>query len=1136
MEPGGTPFPLTVLKGGINRLRIKGGADPSSLYDLVNAFINLSGGVQPRDGTIRVEALDDTTAGLVYFDGEYQIFSSSLDATTPPTGFNLNILVNPSASGAVTISEAAPAVITWQAHGLIANAPVIFSVSTGGALPTGLTAAVTYYVLAAGLTANTFEVSATPGGTPITTTSAGSGTFAATSYGGTDPISIIWFAQPFMGFIYVAAEFQSGTVAHYWLQSQGVWQADTVYTTGAIITPTLPNATGLAYQAVRLLPPNPTWAPEVATSEGALVEPTVPNGYYFTATNVEGTNPHTGETEPTWPAATGATVQDFGDYAVASNTSLTSSPGAATPLSQSITDRYGDSADISGEAAANSSTLGAVTVLPTAGNSVSTWRNGTIYPQGSVVIPTSNQGAVVNAIPNGDFADGDDGSWDFSGTGTQWQITTSQGFAPGTGSAFISPGSTSAFLTMDQSALVNPGQSVTVTAMMKTGTSGPTDLIISLGINWYSDVDGTVLISSSDGGGKSSGGGWIMMTTTASAPATAKSAKAYFHAASGTSDRDTGRVSNVAWNLETPSATTQLLFEAIQTGAGTSGATQPTWPDTIGATVDDGTVVWQAIGSSIITWTASPIMESGDTEPTWPTVVGEQVSDGIMSWVAVSRQITDPNCPNTPIVALGASHVFAGDLDIVPFSAAVNPTDWTSANNAGYLPTGLNNYGANPVAVLTLYRGNLIAMNAGGYQMWQIDPDPASMAILDAQPVGSSFTRGSQSVANDTLVTTILGLRNIGTTGATANLQTGMLGQPIDQLVRAAIVANTNPVYPLSLYYPSRGQMWLIFGDQAFVLTVNGNQQKSWSRYTFPDSLTDWTLNGETLVLRTLGNLVWQVDPNTLVDDVHTVPNGITISNQQATGPEQAIDGVGTVAACATFGIEREGFPSADFGSFTGEIGFGTVLVCCTAVDGFSNGDFYFVVDGGEAGAPAQNAFTSISYVSPRDSDTYTWDTSAATFTQNGTQSCWAWDLGSHFTGSFGSTLGASIPVTFVGGGGGTGFTEFTGLMQWPYLDLSRFGLNKEMVGFDIVGNGEVTIQVGFDETDLTTLDDNPGFSTSMGVTPPYTLDAADTLPGQPIGFPLNAPSYSVILTWPGNQAWSWQAFQIYAQTQASAG
>jgi hypothetical protein len=108
--------------------------------------------------------------------------------------------------------------------------------------------------------------------------------------------------------------------------------------------------------------------------------------------------------------------------------------------------------------------------------------------------------------------------------------------------------------------------------------------------------------------------------------------------------------------------------------------------------------------------------------------------------------------------------------------------------------------------------------------------------------------------------------------------------------------------------------------------------------------------------------------------------------------------------------------------------------------------------------------------------------------------------------------------------------------MQWPYLDLSRFGLNKEMVGFDIVGNGEVTIQVGFDETDLTTLDDNPGFSTSMGVTPPYTLDAADTLPGQPIGFPLNAPSYSVILTWPGNQAWSWQAFQIYAQTQASAG
>ena len=75
MEPGGRPYPLTVLKGGIDRLRIKGGASASSLYDLVNGFINIEGNVQQRDGTIREAALDATTVGLVWFDGVYQIFA-----------------------------------------------------------------------------------------------------------------------------------------------------------------------------------------------------------------------------------------------------------------------------------------------------------------------------------------------------------------------------------------------------------------------------------------------------------------------------------------------------------------------------------------------------------------------------------------------------------------------------------------------------------------------------------------------------------------------------------------------------------------------------------------------------------------------------------------------------------------------------------------------------------------------------------------------------------------------------------------------------------------------------------------------------------------------------------------------------
>lgn len=79
----------------------------------------------------------------------------------------------------VTISVATPAVITWTNHGLLADQPVIFS--TTGALPTGLTAGTVYYVIATGLTANSFSVSATAGGAAIATTVAGSGVHTATA-------------------------------------------------------------------------------------------------------------------------------------------------------------------------------------------------------------------------------------------------------------------------------------------------------------------------------------------------------------------------------------------------------------------------------------------------------------------------------------------------------------------------------------------------------------------------------------------------------------------------------------------------------------------------------------------------------------------------------------------------------------------------------------------------------------------------------------------------------------------------------------------------------------------------------------------------------------------------------------------
>ncbi len=76
-------------------------------------------------------------------------------------------------SVACTISVGTPAVVTLNSHGFIANQGVVFG--GAGTLPIGITAGATYFVMAAGLGANTFQISSTIGGAAVNTT----GSFAA---------------------------------------------------------------------------------------------------------------------------------------------------------------------------------------------------------------------------------------------------------------------------------------------------------------------------------------------------------------------------------------------------------------------------------------------------------------------------------------------------------------------------------------------------------------------------------------------------------------------------------------------------------------------------------------------------------------------------------------------------------------------------------------------------------------------------------------------------------------------------------------------------------------------------------------------------------------------------------------------
>ena len=128
----------------------------------------------------------------------------------------------------------------------------------------------------------------------------------------TDPtvkLQQIHFAAPFMGYLYVAAEFTDGNVWHFWLEELDTWSPNTDYKIGDRVFGS--TETGYAYKATRPGTPNPAWAAGIERTVGDVIEPTTYNGYKYSVIATTGVNPSSGETEPDWPTESGAQVIEY---------------------------------------------------------------------------------------------------------------------------------------------------------------------------------------------------------------------------------------------------------------------------------------------------------------------------------------------------------------------------------------------------------------------------------------------------------------------------------------------------------------------------------------------------------------------------------------------------------------------------------------------------------------------------------------------------------------------------------------------------------------------------------------------------------------------------------------------------------
>jgi hypothetical protein len=137
-------------------------ADPGFCISFVSANIDRAGfAVTCQAGETTAKTFSPAVGGYV--------------CNSPFTGGGTTTVSGNLGQATVTTPIASPGVVNWTAHGFAAGQPVYLTVS-GGSLPTGLSTTGLFFVIAAGLTANAFEVASTVGGTAINFTGTSTGT------------------------------------------------------------------------------------------------------------------------------------------------------------------------------------------------------------------------------------------------------------------------------------------------------------------------------------------------------------------------------------------------------------------------------------------------------------------------------------------------------------------------------------------------------------------------------------------------------------------------------------------------------------------------------------------------------------------------------------------------------------------------------------------------------------------------------------------------------------------------------------------------------------------------------------------------------------------------------------------------
>lgn len=233
--------------------------------------------------------------------------------------------------------------------------------------------------------------------------------------------------------------------------------------------------------------------------------------------------------------------------------------------------------------------------------------------------------------------------------------------------------------------------------------------------------------------------------------------------------------------------------------------------------------------------------------------------------------VADANCPNSGSVTVAASRLFAIEGETVPYSAAGDAEDWTTASDAGFLPTSLQQDDGSEATAVGTFQDALVVFFAQGGQVWDVAVDPSANKIRKRlQGVGTESPRSLASFANDLVFLSSAGFRSMTTTQNTDRIDDTDIGVPVDSLVVADLeAAGSNEV--VGIWLPELGQYWAIFtiGATSKVWAYSYSRSSKlacWSEYTFPIKITGIANIGGKVYVRSETE-IYVVDAEQYTDD-----------------------------------------------------------------------------------------------------------------------------------------------------------------------------------------------------------------------------------------------------------------------------